>query len=224
MPLPPNLPAPDPALPRLGLGRPNRSRERLAFWYDSIIDWMLANPGGSLTKCAADLKRGDSTVRMVVNSDLFRARYEQRKRQQTEFLAEKVTLRSASIAMKALEVLENRLDQTPEKLSSGLVADIANSTLLRLGYGLPTQASAAPAQQVQVSVSVDVLKEAQQKMRTVQELNAGASPLELQAKPCSSDPGSPDLGSSDPGSDPGSRFSEPGALFRSRKLPDLEDL
>jgi hypothetical protein len=48
-------------------------------WYDSIIDDMLTHPQSwSPADCAARLGRHENTISLIVNCDMFRARYAQR--------------------------------------------------------------------------------------------------------------------------------------------------
>lgn len=159
--------------------RGTRTR-KYAYWYDSIIEWMLANPRGSLKDCAAALGRAPQTLYIVTNSDVFKLRYEQRRREHFESLSQGILLRTARVAEKSLEILEDRLENSPEKLSTKQILDTANSTLERLGYGTPaapqTTVNVHAQPQVSVTVSPDILSDAREKMRQVQAINAAESP------------------------------------------------
>lgn len=170
-------------LPQPPGSRGTRTR-KFAYWYDNIIEWMLANPKGTLKECAEALGRTPTTLYIVTNSDVFKLRYEQRRKEHFESLSQGILLRTARVAEKSLEILEQRMIEKPEAISTKQILDTANSTLERLGYG-----AAAPAQtnvtvnaqpQVAVTVSADVLSDAREKMRQVQQINADAQPTAKQ--------------------------------------------
>ena len=48
-------------------------------WYDGIIDDILANPGTTVLATAKRLGRNPGTISAITSSDLFKARWEQRR-------------------------------------------------------------------------------------------------------------------------------------------------
>lgn len=176
---------------------PYRQR-KYAYWYDSIIEWMLANPKGSLKDCAAALGRTPQTLYLVTNSDVFKLRYEQRRKEHFESLSQGILLRTARVAERSLEILEQRLENEPEKISTKAILETANSTLERLGYGAPapaqTNISVNAQPQVAVTVSPDILSDAREQMRRVQQMNATETPAARQLPGASaSAPAAPSL-------------------------------
>lgn len=159
-------------------------QKKYAYWYDNIIEWMLANPQGSLKDCAAALGRTPQTLYLVTNSDVFKLRYEQRRKEHFEGLSQGILLRTARVAEKSLALLEERLEKNPEKITTSQILDTANSTLERLGYGAPapaqTNISVHSNPQVAVTVSADILSEARDRMRQVQAMNAAETPTARQ--------------------------------------------
>lgn len=162
-------------LPPAGPYRPRK----YAYWYDTIIEWMLANPQGSMKDCAAALGKTPQTLYLVTNSDVFKLRYEERRKAHFDGLSQGILLRTARVAEKSLAILEDRLEKNPEALSTKAILDTANSTLERLGYGAPPpaqtniQVNAQP--QVAVTISQDILQDARDKMRKMQDLTAAES-------------------------------------------------
>lgn len=141
------------------------------WWYESIIDWMLLNPGSSLADCAKALGRTPVTVRMIARSDAFRARFAQRRAEYNNQLANQLTDQATKLALASLNVLTDRVTNNPAKIPTAELTDLTSKVLDKLGYGVkPTGATANV--QVNVGVSQDVLREAQRAMRTVQTINA----------------------------------------------------
>lgn len=156
-----------------------RVKQKYAYWYDSIIEWLLANPSGSVADCARALGRTPQTLYLVTNSDIFKTRYEQRRKEHFSTLSDSILLRTTRVAAKSLEILEARMETTPEKITTKQILDVTNSTLSALGYGdkgPTTQVNVNSQPQVQVTVSPDVLLEARERMRVAQQQNAAANP------------------------------------------------
>lgn len=153
-----------------------KNRKPFRWWYDAIIDWRLANPGRPEYECAHAFGVSANYLSLIVNSDMFKARWEQRRRDHSEQLG-------ASVQQKLLGTLDASLDLIQEHLRSKRTAipfqqltDFSNKTLERLGYGAPkgpgvvinnTQ-SAAPA----VVVSAVDLAEARALLRRSGEAQA----------------------------------------------------
>lgn len=108
---------------------------RMRWWYESIADWMLVNPGGSMADCARDLGRGISTVYLVTATDVFKRYFEKRRAEYNELhdlsIISKTTKIAESVLDLQLEVLEKKRDKIP--LSQ--LIQIGDSALSRLGYG-----------------------------------------------------------------------------------------
>lgn len=156
-----------------------RVKQKYAYWYDSIIEWLLANPQASVADCARALGRTPQTLYLVTNSDIFRTRYEQRRKEHFSTLSDSILLRTTRVAAKSLEILEERMETMPEKITTKQILDVTNSTLSALGYGdkgPTTQVNVNSQPQVQVTVSPDVLLEARERMRVAQQQNAAANP------------------------------------------------
>lgn len=150
---------------------------RHSYWYDAIIDWMLANPMASQKEIAAAMGRSVPTIRLLLQSDMFRSRFESRRREVSEQIATEIHEATSTVALTALREVAHRLKDNPAKIPIGQLHEIATSTLDRLGYG---QKSVAPAGatnvQVNVTVPAPVLDDARRAMREAQELNRLRTP------------------------------------------------
>jgi len=134
-------------------------------WYDHIIDDLLANPGTSLAATAARLGRSASTVYTVCASDLFKARYSQRRAQFEEELSRKMVAKitkAADLALDAtIEVLEKKRDAIPLPVLN----ELTKNTLDRLGYGPSREPPVVINNNV---VSAEALAAAREKLKVVE--------------------------------------------------------
>lgn len=174
-----------------------RRKVKYAYWYDSIIEWLLANPSGSVADCARSMNRSPQTLYLIVNSDIFKTRYEQRRQEHFKSLSDGILLKTAKVASKSLDLLYERMEENPEKISTNQLAEVSSSALERLGYGqkAPQTSVTVNAQpQVAVTVSADILSDARERMRQVQKLNAAENPSarQLDLKELAPPPEEPD--------------------------------
>lgn len=165
-------------------------RKHLRWYYFAIMDWMIANPGKPLRECAAHIGRTPSTLSIIINSDMFKAAFEERKRQFQMQHDLGIIEKTTKVANASLDALLEAVEKKRDKIPIDVLNDIAESSLTRLGYGItPNQ----PSMQVNVNgqatiiapVSMQDLEEARMAMRQVQ-ANKGAVPLPpppLQADP-----------------------------------------
>jgi len=75
------------------------------------------------------------------------------------------------------------MEEKPESISTKQILETASTTLERLGYGAPapqTTVNVHSNPQVAVTVSPDVLFEARERMRQVQQINADTQPVARQ--------------------------------------------
>lgn len=173
----PTVSSPGPGQKSLYQPRLGSTQRRHSYWYDSIIDWMLGNPRASQRECAKAMGKSEPTIRMIVQSDMFKARYEARRKEINENMAVEIAEETSGVALEALREVRKRLTNNPAAIPIGQLTEIAHSTLDRLGYGAKPL---VPAQNTQVNVTVTVpanaLAEAQAAMRNLHQKNALSEP------------------------------------------------
>jgi hypothetical protein len=156
-------------------------RPKMLWYYDSIINWMIANPGKPLYECAAAIGRTPATLSVIINSDMFKAALAKRKdefhTQHDIGLIEKNT----KIAHASLDAILDTLTKRGSAIPLDSLKELSDSALTRLGYGMQKQPAESPAA-VQVNVVVPVsatdLAEARMALRQVQAQKAGTPLLE----------------------------------------------
>jgi hypothetical protein len=122
-------------------------RKPFRWWYDSIIDWRLANPGKTNGEAARHFNVTESYFSIIVNSDMFKARWEQRRRAHSEGISASIQNKMTKALDLALDVvteqLENKRGAIPFRDTTAFVSD----TLEKLGYAAPK----GPSVQVNVN-------------------------------------------------------------------------
>lgn len=153
------------------------SSGRWRWWYSSIADWMIRNPGGKLCDCAKELNKNQNTISMIANSDMFRDYLAQRKAEWRETHDFAILSKVTAVAEKSLDTLLTQLEKKGDQVPVQVMAEIATSTLDRLGYGPKQQPGVQVNVQqndnrVQVAVGANELLEAREAMRRAESRRA----------------------------------------------------
>lgn len=145
-------------------GRTSWNPGKLRQWHEMLMDFMLLNPRATQIEIAEHFDCHPQTISNVVNSDLFKMKFDQRKQ---SFQArvdgtaiERLQGKLAGVAERALDVLDEKIQA--ERLSLGIdaVKESAEMVLKSLGYGLQKPAAHATNVQVNLTVSKADLTEA----------------------------------------------------------------
>lgn len=128
------------------------------WWHESIADDMLAFPMDTQRERAKRLGYSENYLSMIVNSDMFKAYFAQRRLAHQEQLKENLVGKTTEAAGKALDLLLETMDQKRTAIPFDKLADFADKSLGRLGYG--NGGKAAPVQvNVDARTAVAVSKE-----------------------------------------------------------------
>ena len=125
---------------------------RALMLYDAIIDDILANPSTSLAATAQRLRKGPSTISMVVRSDFFKARWLQRREQFNEEMSFRLTRKITEVVERSLESTARALQTKGENVPLPVLNDINKTLLDRLGYA-PSSTPSAGSGAVNVHVN-----------------------------------------------------------------------
>lgn len=167
-------------------------RKTMPWWYDRIIDEMIANPGVKLSVIAQRLGRKPSTISSIINTDMFKAHYNARRARYAMQHDIGILEKTAKVAHQSLDLISQVLDKKKDQVPLDMLKDIADSSLKRMGYGVEPPPGAVNinvnnGQQVVLppTVSKEDLLQAQMAVRQVQEtkLAENKTPLlELKAE------------------------------------------
>lgn len=173
-------------------GNPYQGRWR--WWYSAIADHMIRNPGCQIQDIAAALNKRPTTISMIINTDLFRTYLSQRKAAWTAEHDYALRSRLTEVAVKGLDIIKEVLDKKSDQIPLQRVAEITASSLDRLGYApssgpqVVVNTGAVDARTQTLNVSSNVLLEAREKMRLVEQDRAGQSLPEAQLTPILASP------------------------------------
>lgn len=147
--------------------------QKYRYWYDNIIDLLLVEPDLNQKQIAQRLSRSPVSIGLIMNSDLFRARYEQRRGDKSKALAEKINGKLTDVAILALELTHDKMQLQRTTVPLPDLVDVADKALTRLGYGAKSAPSAAVNVQINqtLPVSAEDLKASRARI-----LEAQASP------------------------------------------------
>jgi hypothetical protein len=104
---------------------------RISHRHDAIIDFLLENPAAPLRLCAAHFGVTQPWLSTVIHSDLFQARYAERRETIEAQIAADIPTKLRAVADTALERLGEFLDRTEDE---AFVLSAFDKVMHRLGY------------------------------------------------------------------------------------------
>lgn len=159
--------------------------QKMAWWYWSFIDWMIANPAANIKDAAPLYNVTPQCLYIIKNSDAFKRHFDNRVKEISQGLNVEVVGAFSGLAEKTAALAELTLDALSEKVQSqgkdmltAELTSVAELTLKKLGYGAP-ETPGAPLTSVTVNVvqaNADALAKARQRLEK-------RVPLQLEAKP-----------------------------------------
>ena len=160
---------------------PSFGPKKLNWWYEDIINWMLINPGAKLGDAAEYFGKTQAWLSVVINSDIFKARLEERRKELNGELDDLLVYKMKRVANESFDALMERIlsddrDKIPipQLLDIGTkVTDLLDPVGVKRGKGKGNRGDELPQQQVNVQVVVPVtqnaLEEARGKIRLIEE-------------------------------------------------------
>lgn len=155
---------------------------RFRWWYPAIADWLIANPGGKQEECARDLNRHVNTISLIMNSDLFKAYYEERRKEWEARHDFKLRDKMHKIADLSLDIMFQQIETKRQSVPIKMLKEISESVLDRLGYTPQTGPQVQitnnnnTAVAVVAPVSVSRLEEARAVLRQAEQNRANSLP------------------------------------------------
>lgn len=119
-------------------------------WYDDILDWIIWHPGRPLSECAETLGHSHGWISMIVRTDAFQAKLQDRRRARSAELDEAILTKTQEVAEASLDGLLATLKSKGTTLPVAVQLEVSDRMLERLGYGVKP---VGPA--VEVNVNTD---------------------------------------------------------------------
>lgn len=155
-------------------------RGQMRWWYASIADWMLRNPGSKLEECAKFFNKHPNTISLIINSDVFKAYLAQRRREWQLDHDAQLTQRLGDVAMKSMDCILEQIDKKRDTLRLDVLTELMGSSLEKLGFGKPNAPTVqvntmvdASTQQIAIAVSPETLREAREALRIAESRRGG---------------------------------------------------
>lgn len=172
----------------------NWRARRFRYWYDSIIDFLLAEPMLTQKEIAFRMGKSPVTIGLIMNSDIFRARYEMRRLAMSEALQQSINGKLQALAIDAIDATHEKLKLKRDLIPFEDLVDVTDKTLTRLGYGAKQSAQTAVVinnnAQVTAPISSEDLERSREKLLNSQRaktiegtFTAGESALAPAANP-----------------------------------------
>lgn len=176
-------------LPNEGISAYRKRTIKTRWWHEAIIDDMLMFPRCTTKERAARLKYHENYLSLVMNTDMFKALYEQRRAEFNQRLADNIQRKAGEAVDKALDIVITTLETKRDKIPFAELTEFTDRTLERLGYGvrggaqLNLQINNTP---VQPSITKEQLAEARKDLRAVEDQRQRvieAKPIEPPSEP-----------------------------------------
>lgn len=147
---------------------------RWRWWYDAIIDLLLANPDLTQGEIAKRLGKAPSTISLIMTSDTFKSHFASRRQAFSEAHDFATVSKLQKVADLALDGVIKTLETRRDKIPLGQLNTIQEKALERLGYGVQAPAKGGVTVNVNqptnvVQVSPEVLAGARQTLRQVEQ-------------------------------------------------------
>lgn len=152
-----------------------KANRKMRWWYESLADYMIANPQATQNEIAAYFGRAVATISTIVNTDAFIAYFRQRRQQHAEGLDIAVRAKLFKIADASLDHMLAALEKKRDSVPIETLHRTTDMALKNLGYGAPAPSGVTvhvgpqPPTTVNVAVSLDDLERAREALRRNQQ-------------------------------------------------------
>lgn len=152
-----------------------KATRKMRWWYESLADFMIANPNATQNEIAAHFGRAVSTISTIVNTDSFTAYFRKRRDDHAEVLDASVRNKLLKVADFALDLTLNHLDKKRDTIPLDMLQRTTDSTLKSLGYGVEPRGGGTtvnvnqPPSYVAVPVGIADLEAAREALRRSQQ-------------------------------------------------------
>lgn len=162
--------------------------QKMNWWYQSIIEWMIENPDQPLKQCAADMGVTQSWLSCIIHSDAFQVAYYEARDEHFANTSHNVVSKMEGVALQAATLISERLEEEGENIPLNQLNSTAETALKALGYtstpkGGNVQVNVNNELGVRVSVDQEALRVARERMHSI-----SSEPTPSPVVPSTSDP------------------------------------
>jgi hypothetical protein len=161
---------------------------RWRWWYASIADWMIRNPGGTFKECGDYLNKHPQTIGAIAGTDMFKEYLARRKEEFHKDHDYAIRSRLTAVAEQSMDLILDTMKKKGDQIPLARLESLASSALENLGYGVESAkvvVNTGPqnTNQVVVNVSTSDLEDARMAMRQAELMKAGSSTKFLASSP-----------------------------------------
>lgn len=160
-----------------------KATRKMRWWYESLADFMIANPRATQNQIAAHFGRAPGTISTIINTDSFKAYMRQRREAHAAQLDGAVREKLLKVTDKGLDLILEQFDKKRDTLPIDTLQRSVDSTLKALGYGAAAPQAAvnvkidnAQTKVVAVPVAIEDLEAARAALRNSQRAALSATP------------------------------------------------
>lgn len=142
-----------------------KARKPMRLWHDQLIDYVMAHPTASLKEISVAFGgKNIAYLSVVMNTDMFKQRLEQRRAAFTRGLDASIQHKLLTTLDLTLDVVREQIEQKRTQIPFKDTTAFVNSTLERLGYGTKS-AGVQVTVNAQPQITASDLDEARQLLR-----------------------------------------------------------
>jgi len=150
-----------------------KAHKPVKWWHEAIINDLIAYPLDTGKQRAARLQYNEQYLNVIINSDMFKALFAQRRAEYAARLDASLTTKTAEAAGLALDLLMVSMNERRDKIPFEKLADFADKSLSRLGYGNAKQpAVAVNVDNRTITISKEELADARNTIRCLESQRA----------------------------------------------------
>jgi DNA phosphorothioation-dependent restriction protein DptG len=143
---------------------------KVNWWYESVVDWMLAHPDKTKKDCAEFFNVTPQWIYVLTQSDVFKALLAKRRESHNAMVSGTVIEKVEALAELSLDVLTEEFAKSHQSgtMTMTFARDTADMALTKMGYtGKDSGAKTAPVQVNFFQATPQVLEEARHMMTSL---------------------------------------------------------
>lgn len=141
-------------------------------WHEAVVDWMLANPTGTLEQCAVHFGKSYGWLGQLVHTDAFQEYKALRFKAHHDRVSETIVNRTVGVLEDTLDTMQFRIQQERDRISLDFLHNTAELLYQTLGYGPKAQRAEPHVVTLNFGGAPrDVLEQARSDMRQVHQRN-----------------------------------------------------
>lgn len=156
----------------------NHAIQKLSWWHESIVDWMVMNPDQSLAACAISFNVSPPWLSRIINSGVFKERLAHRRESHSDNISHTLIEKIQGLAELGIEALTERIATERDTIPLPELRAASELALNAMGYSPkvgPGVRAGTPSVQINI-VSSEALTMARQAWQTLSTLDPEGVP------------------------------------------------